>query len=343
VSEQPDVFFSIVISTFNRVEIARRCVTSCLRQDHPHFEVVVIDDGSSDETVAELQRIGDSRLNVVAHHTNQGMSAARASGVSHARGKWILIVDSDWELLPGALTRLSEIVRDLPEGVRVVWYRLLWDDGTVSPAFLPEGPVTYRERLEWTEAEGGFDAGRCVHASVYERTPYVHRRGMMDWLYELDLARNETAIYVSDVLGEQHFDAPNSFLRQSDARKLKVRLSAEASDMLWMAETTLERHGQALSELNPTLHVEMLRLASRYAFLLRKRGLGLRYASLGLRRQPRDATLLTGVLLGLLGPRALVAGVIVRRKTAAVAARRGRSRALRADVAAPGREATHTH
>jgi CTP:molybdopterin cytidylyltransferase MocA len=327
VPESHHVRFSVVVSTYNREEIVRRCVNSCLAQDHPSFEVVVVDDGSSDGTVSALKSLGDTRLKVVSHAVNQGMSAARATGVAHAQGEWILIVDSDWELRPGALTRLDEIISAVPEHVRVVWYRLLWDDGTVSPTFVPVGPVTYLERLAWAEAEGGSDASRCVHRSVYERTPYVYRQGTMDWLYELDLAQNETAVYVSDVLGEQHFDAPNSFLRQSDAQELAARLRTEAADMLWMAETTLKRHGAALEEHNPTMYVEMLRVASRYAFLLSRRHLGLRYARRALAKEPCDFEVFTGVVLGLAGTRPLLAGIILRRKIAAALAKRVQRRA----------------
>jgi glycosyltransferase involved in cell wall biosynthesis len=307
--------FSVVVSTYNRVQIIRRCVASCLAQEFDRFEVVVVDDGSGDDTVASLQQIADPRLRVLAHAENRGMMAARQTGVEGARGTWILVLDSDWELVPGALSRLAELVDALPAGVRVLWYRLVWDDGRVSPSFVPDGVVDYRRRLQWVEAEGGFDAGRCVHRDVFQRTPYpADRLGASDPLYELELAKNERAVYVEDVLGRQHFDAANSVLRSTDRSDLTPRLLGEAPDVLWMAQTALSRHGDALKELAPSLYRAMAGLASRYAFLLGHRRQGLRYAWSGLRVHSRDATLWASVLLGMLGPRTLLSGMITQRR-----------------------------
>jgi Glycosyl transferase family 2 len=290
-------------------------VASCLVQEFDGLEVVVVDDGSSDDTVARLREIDEPRLRVITHPVNRGMMSARQTGVEAARGDWIIVLDSDWELLPGAVSRLSELVDSLPPGVRVLWYRLLWDDGRVSPAFVPEGPVDYRHRLEWVEAEGGFDAGRCVHRDVFDRTPYfLDRRGVLDALYELRLARNETALYVPDVLGKQHFDAANSALRAADPAELTPRLTAEAPDLLWMAQTALSEHGEALLELAPSFYGVLAGIASRNAFLLGHRRQGLRYAWRGLRLNARDATLWGGVVLGMVGPRAVLRGMIAQRR-----------------------------
>ncbi len=307
--------FSVVISTYNRRDIVQRCVTSCLQQDFDDFEVVVVDDGSTDGTAPSLERIGDPRLGVVVHPNNRGMLPARHTGAVSARGTWLVVLDSDWELIPGALSRLDEVINDLPPERQVLWFRVLWDDGRISPAFVPDGPVDYRRKLAWIEAEGGFDAARCVHREVMERTPFFSDRyGRMEWLYELDLAKNETAFYIPDVLAKQHFDAPHSLLRASDPHELMTRLVREAPDMLWMTQTALERHGEALRELAPSQHRELVRLASRYSFLLGDRRQGLRYAWEAIKVGDRDATLWLGVVLGMLGRRPLVNGIAARRR-----------------------------
>lgn len=307
--------FSVVISTYDRERIVKRCVASCLDQAFDDFEVVVVDDGSTDDTVASLERIGDPRLRVVVHPTNRGMLPARHTGVVSASGTWLIVLDSDWELVPGALARLAEVINELPPEHKVLWFRVLWDDGRISPGFVPDGPVDYRRKLAWVEDEGGFDAGRCIHRTVFERTPFfADRFGRMEWLYELDLAKAETALYLSDVLAKQHFDAPHSLLRAADPSELYPRLLREAPDMLWMTQTALARHGEALRELSPTQHRELVRLASRYSFLLRNRRQGLRYAWQGVKLRDTDATLWLGVVLGMLGPRPLVYGIAARRR-----------------------------
>ena len=218
-------YFSFVISTYNRAGIIERCIESCLRQTFDDFEVVVVDDGSTDGTAAALRERWKSELRIVVHADNRGINPSRYTGVSHAQGEWIVVLDSDWEVYPDALQSLHHIIEELPEHVHVVRSRLLWDDGHISPSFVPRGTVTYHERIRWADQEGGDDAGRCIHRSVFETTPYFKdRRGAMETLYELDLAQDSASIYVDDVLGMEHTDAPNSYLR--NVRRSRIHTEA---------------------------------------------------------------------------------------------------------------------
>ena len=308
-------FFSIVVTTYNRERIVRRCIDSCLGQDEVDFELVVVDDGSEDGTVAMLEADPDPRLRVVAHPTNRGINPSRFSGVANAAGEWIVVVDSDDELMPGALRRLREIVAELPAEVRVLRSRQLHDDGSVTPAFVPEGPYGYEGRIRWAEAEGGQDAARCLHRSVFDAAPYIDgRRGAMETLFELNLAETATSVCVEDVLTKVHGDAPNSWLRAAGAADLVPRLRREAPDMLWMAETALQRHGDALREFGPGQYTTLLRIASTQSFLLGRRRDGARYALRALRRRPVDPAGWVTLALGLLGPWAVARGAVAYRR-----------------------------
>lgn len=312
-------FFSIVITTYDRREIVRRCLDSCLAQSFDDFEVIVVDDASSDGTVADLGADPDPRVEVVVHEVNRGISASRHTGVAHARGRWVVVVDSDWELLPDTLARLRELIADLSPGVRVIRSRLRWDDGTLTPHFMPREPIDYEGRIRWVEAEGGWDAGRCIERPVFERTPYIaDRRGAMEGLWELDLASNERTLCVDEVLGLEHDDAANSWLRTTSAGELMPRLEAEAPDMLWMAETLLARHGDALRRWGPGQYVRYLRIAAMQSFLLGRRRAGARYALRALRRRPLGPQLWLTLTLGLLGPRAIAWGSLTLRRLRAL-------------------------
>lgn len=311
-------FFSVVVPTFNRERIVRRCVDSILGQSFKDLELIVVDDHSGDDTVARLESYDDPRLRVVVHNHNSGIAPSRHTGVVNARGEWIVIVDSDWELLPDALEKLREIVAELPTGVRVVRGRLRWDDGGITPRFTPDEPIGYEGRIRWAEEEGGHDAPHCAHRDVFEQTPlFADRRGAMETLYELELAGKETTLYVDDVIGIEHIDAPNSWLRTVTVRELVPRLFSEAPDMLWMAETTLQRHGEALREAGPGQYVTILRVASVQAFLLGKRRKGARYAQEALRRRPLEPMAWVTLFLGLVGPHAVARGTVAFRRLAA--------------------------
>ncbi len=310
--------FSIVITTYNRARIVRRCIDSCLAQSFADLEVVVVDDGSSDDTVAVLaEHYDDPRLRVVAHEANRGINPSRHTGAGSARGEWVVVVDSDDELLPGALQRLHELIAGLPEGVRVLRSRQVHDDGHVTPGFVPAGPYGYEGRIRWAEAEGGNDAGRCLKREVFAETPYIDgRRGAMETLFELNLAERETSLCVEDVLTAVHADADNSWLRAVKSADLIPRLQREAPDMLWMAETALERHGKALRRYGPGQYVIVLRIAATQAFLLGRRRDGARYSLRALRRKPLAPAAWITLLLGLIGPGATARGAVAYRRFA---------------------------
>jgi glycosyltransferase involved in cell wall biosynthesis len=308
-------FFSVVITTYDRERIVRRCVDSCLEQTFEDFEVVVVDDASGDGTVAVLEAYEDPRLRIVVHERNRGINPARHTGTEAARGEWIVVLDSDWELLPNALERLHGAIAGLPEGVRVVRFRLRWDDGSFTPRLTPPAPYGYEGRIRWAEKEGGNDAGRCIRAAVFAATPYFSdRRGAMEALFELDLARAERTLCLNEVLGLEHSDAPNSWLRSVSAAELIPRLREEAPDMLWMAEALLARHGEALRRWGPRQLANAQRVAALQAFMLGRRRDGLRHACAALRQRPLAGMAWVTLGLGMLGPAAVGRGTLVLRR-----------------------------
>jgi hypothetical protein len=312
-------FFSVVVTTYNREQIVRRCVDSCLAQSLDDFELVVVDDASSDGTVAALEAYEDPRLRVVAHERNRGINPARHTGTVEARGEWVVVVDSDWELMPNALERLRAAIDGLPEDVRVVRYRLLWDDGSVTPTFVPPGPYGYEGRIRWAEEEGGNDAGRCIQAAVFETTPYIaDRRGAVETIFELDLAKAERSLCLDEILGKEHSDAPNSWMRSTSAAELLPRLRQEAPDMLWMAETSLARHGEALRRWAPCQYANLQRVAALQSFLLGRRREGALHVLRALRNRPQAPLSWITMFLGLLGPGAVARGTLALRRLQAL-------------------------
>lgn len=97
---------TVGITAYNRPAMVRRAIESVLRQSGVEFEIVVVDDGSGDETPAVIREMADSdrRIRPVFHEVNRGVNAAKNSLFDYARGQFTLFLDSDDELLPDALS-----------------------------------------------------------------------------------------------------------------------------------------------------------------------------------------------------------------------------------------------
>jgi len=110
---------AIIIPTYNRPALVQKAVESVLAQSPRPQEVIVVDDGSTDGTPEILARFR-GEITVLKHSGNRGALAAKNTGLSSARSDWLGILDSDDELLPGALERLLEAIRTSPSSVGTV-------------------------------------------------------------------------------------------------------------------------------------------------------------------------------------------------------------------------------
>lgn len=102
-------FFSIIVPVYNVEKYLERCLNSIFEQNFSgSFEVIAVDDCSTDGSLKILQEYKkkEPRLNVIEHEVNKKLSCARDSGLKFATGEYILHVDSDDWLLPGALENL---------------------------------------------------------------------------------------------------------------------------------------------------------------------------------------------------------------------------------------------
>ncbi len=96
-------FVSVILPTYNRAHLLPRAIQSVLNQQYENLQIVVVDDGSTDDTPAVVASIGDPRIDYVRFEQNRGIGSARHEGVSRARGEFIAFIDSDDVWLPGKL------------------------------------------------------------------------------------------------------------------------------------------------------------------------------------------------------------------------------------------------
>ena len=106
---------SVIIPTYNRGWIVKEAIDSVLEQDFNDYELIVVDDGSDDNTPAILKAYGNKIM--VLHQPNKGVSAARNRGIAAASGRLIAFLDSDDLWLPGKLSAQVKFFKGHPEAV----------------------------------------------------------------------------------------------------------------------------------------------------------------------------------------------------------------------------------
>jgi glycosyltransferase involved in cell wall biosynthesis len=108
---EPD-FVSVVLPTFNRAELLPRSIRSILNQSHRNFELIVIDDGSTDSTETIVAGIDDARVRYIRLDCNRGQATARNLGLAAGSAELVAFQDSDDVWLPHKLSRQLDILRN---------------------------------------------------------------------------------------------------------------------------------------------------------------------------------------------------------------------------------------
>jgi glycosyltransferase involved in cell wall biosynthesis len=112
---------SIVIPTHNRSESLRHSIASVLTQTLQDFEIIVVDDASSDHTAEVAYMFADQRIKYIRHDANLGVAAARNTGIVNSRARYIAFLDDDDEWLPEKLARQLKRLHSSPTNVGAIY------------------------------------------------------------------------------------------------------------------------------------------------------------------------------------------------------------------------------
>jgi glycosyltransferase involved in cell wall biosynthesis len=129
---------TVLIPTFNYAHYVRHSVESVARQSFGGFEIIVIDDGSSDQTQDVIASIECANLRYVRHEANRGLAAARNTGLALARGRYVALLDADDEMKRDNLARKVQVLEELGDVALV--------HGAVEPMDGAGRPLAYTKR-----------------------------------------------------------------------------------------------------------------------------------------------------------------------------------------------------
>ena len=229
-AQDEDMLVSVVMPTYNRPEQTLRAAESVLAQTHRRLELLVVDDGSTDDTAARVGAVGDPRLRLL-RQRNAGVAAARNRGLADAGGDLIALLDSDdvWRpeklaLQVGALARAPAAV-----GLCCTGFETLLADGTSAATTPAAGRLadamllrnclegansTLMMRREVYEAVGGFDPS----LPAIEDWEWLQRATR---LYDVTVVNAPLMVYDDQVEDD------------TARRSRNFRSNMSARDMLW--------------------------------------------------------------------------------------------------------------
>jgi GT2 family glycosyltransferase len=250
---------SVVIPTHNRAPIIGSAIESALSQTHRNLQIVIADDGSSDDTRSVVESYG-SRLTYV-HQKNAGVSSARNLGLRHASGEFVALLDSDDRWLPWKIEAEVAALRRHPEA-GIVWTDMAAVDETgrlVHPRHLR---LMYR-------AYGKIDMDKTLQQvdTLGDLTPEAPRDFASAAVREGDLFSAillGNLIHTSTVLFRRSwlertggFD--ESFARTGEDYEFYIRLCSAGPAVFIDAPSTVYRIGAADQLTSPSMAVELAR------------------------------------------------------------------------------------
>ncbi len=132
---------SVVVPVYNVKDYLEKCVDSILAQTEPDFELLLVDDGSTDGSGALCDTLAekDPRIRVI-HQENRGLGGARDTGIEAAAGTWLLLVDSDDWIDPQVLEKALEAGERKQAELVVFGYRTVDEQGRALRDFVETGP-----------------------------------------------------------------------------------------------------------------------------------------------------------------------------------------------------------
>jgi len=114
-------FLSIIIPTYNRASLLHRSINSVLNQQHTDYELIIVDDASSDNTQEILVEYQDPKIIKLVNQENSGVSYSRNKAARAANGEYLFFLDDDDELLPDALSEIFSFLTSRTQPLDFAW------------------------------------------------------------------------------------------------------------------------------------------------------------------------------------------------------------------------------
>jgi len=279
----------VVIPTYNHAHLIGRAIRSVLSQSFQDFELIIVDDGSTDNTEKVVEGFPDERLRYIRHDKNRGACAAMNTGIREARGDFIAFLDADNEWFPEKLEKQVTAFSKLPPEFGVVytsWWGIKGTDKYYGPTRKTKSGDIHRDILA---IETVIDTSSVlVKKECFEKAALFDERlhHRMDWELFIRISRYYYFYHVNEPLFNYYV--------------LAGSMSADSERRLIAAEEILQMHSQDFNQDRRVLSKCLKHLGYEFCSSSAM-GQGKKYFLRAIKAYPFDFQLLVATLLSFLG------------------------------------------
>lgn len=274
-----DKTVSVVIPAFNAAQDLPRCLESVFKQSYQNLEIIIVDDGSRDDTLSVAKDLSsqDGRCTVI-HQDNAGLSGARNTGIDHASGKFLFFLDSDDFIGPDEIRDLVRRQAETDADMTIGGFTYVTPEGApISSVCAPEESMT--EIDFWNRAMGQdesvefivscgkllkrelFDHARFDLGKLHEDEFIIHR--LVSRCHRIATASIDSYYYVQNPQSITHTQSINNYLDFSEAVLTRINYLEERgwNQEAWQALSSLKRSlSEAKSARDPNPEENKARL-----------------------------------------------------------------------------------
>ena len=229
---------------FNRQQFIGEALDSVLNQSLTDFEVVVVDDASTDNSVACVQVYNDDRIRLISNEFNKGISASRNLGIAQANGKYIAFLDSDDRATPDRLKKQMAFLEANPDHAAVGgWLRWIDENGYTIGKTKRKAAHSNQIAAEMLFRSGIENSAAMGRTSILQAYPHRDSYGRaVDYDLWARLSADYKLATLSDVLLERRKHPHQSTISKADPeiKRGRLKVLADQLDRLGVGYTDME-------------------------------------------------------------------------------------------------------
>ncbi len=250
-------FFSILIPVCNQVGKMDRCVETLRGQTFPDFEVICVDDGSTDGSWAMLQGFqqADGRFRSLRHEKNGSLVAARITGMKEARGEYVLFVDSDDYVEKDMLEILHRKLTEHPVDILRFGFAMEPDWGDKPPLVTDDPFLAFLESRETAAIWKRAYSGRLIRRALEKISPFYCNMGEDTFFSSVFFSLAESVDQTEEILYHYETGGMSSVGKRISKEKLARDLASAAASA---------KHTLAFLEANNPGYLAPARRAVRF-------------------------------------------------------------------------------